>query len=390
MGCNFSTGRHSHIIAIKHLVALATIILAVFLISCTSGTDVDDQLDNSVFLLNLPANRWVKYHEFKGNEWWRKSHAGLAYDSTRGSLLVFGSDTHEQDWDNVIHEFIPRKREWVHHGVNAAPNTYRVNAEGYPVAGDIGLAPWAMHTYDGVSYDPIRDAVVVVGSPDHNPIGKKLPTPQSYPIWIYQLKAKKWTIFDDKRGAMPHFFGAATAYDEADNNLYICKEGLWALNLAKEKLEKIGMAPNCLHSTMAFDSWRRRLYIFGSYKGTSNISSFDIGYIIDDSKSWIELTPGGDRSPAYSRVPVAFDEKAGVFLLVVDDSNNSIDRKPSSTTTFIYDPETNIYEKLNDTELPAVGMNFMMAWDKIHEVFFLLTGNWEDGISVWAMRLARK
>ena len=88
------------------------------------------KLDNSLFLLNLPANRWVKYHELKSGKWWRKSHAGLAYDSTRGSLLVFGSNTHGEDWDNVVHESIPRRREWVHHGVEAHPNSYQINPEG--------------------------------------------------------------------------------------------------------------------------------------------------------------------------------------------------------------------------------------------------------------------
>ncbi|GMR05602.1 MAG: hypothetical protein BMS9Abin25_0177 [Gammaproteobacteria bacterium] len=367
---------------------LAAIVLTVFLIGCTDSSDIEDQLDNSIFLLNLPPNRWVRYHELKSGDWWRKGHAGLAYDSTRGSLLVFGSDTHGDDWDNVVHEFSIRRREWVHHGVNANPSSYRINSEGYPVAGNMDLVPWAMHTYDGVDYDRVLDALVIVASPDHNPIGKKLPAPQSHPIWIFKLKTKKWSIFDGKQGPR-RYFGAATAYDEENNNLFICKSGLWVLNLKKEKVERIGKAPNCLHRTMVFDSWRRNINIFGSYRGTSNISRLHPGSFPEGSENWEEITPEGDYSPPYSKVPVAFDEKTGVFLLVVDDPKSPAKKKPGAATTFIYDPETNTYRKLKDTKIPAVGMNFMMTWDKIHGVFFLLTGNPEDGISVWVLRLVR-
>ena len=170
-----STKHHICSSNLRYLAALLAIVITAVLIGCTDGSEAEEQLDNSLFLLNLPANRWVKYHELKGGDWWRKGHAGLAYDSTRGSLLVFGSDTHGEDWDNVVHEFILRQREWVHHGVNAHPDTYHINSEGYPVAGDMDLAPWAMHTYDGVDYDPVLDALVVVASPDHNPIVKKRP-----------------------------------------------------------------------------------------------------------------------------------------------------------------------------------------------------------------------
>ena len=200
MGRGISTKHHSCTSKIQCLAALIAIVITVFLIGCTNGSDVENQLDNSLYLLNLPANRWVKYHELQSGDWWRKGHAGLAYDSTRGSLLVFGSDTHGEDWDNVVHEFIPRRREWVHHGVNAHPDTYKVNSEGHPVAGDMGLAPWAMHTYDGVDYDPILDSLVVVASPDHNPIKKERPKPESNPVWSYQLNEKKWSIFDDGQG----------------------------------------------------------------------------------------------------------------------------------------------------------------------------------------------
>ena len=374
--------------SLAHLIAAVVILSAGILIGCSDDSDVDAQLENSLFLLNLPANRWVKYHELKGGDWWRKGHAGLAYDSSRGSLLVFGSDTHGEDWDNVIHEFIPRQRTWVHHGVNAHQSTYKVSAEGYAVAGDTDVQPWAMHTYDGVDYVPIRDAVVVVASPNHNPILKQRPKPSSSAIWLYDLKTKTWSVLAEQRELT--LFGAATAYDETDDNLFICKAGLWVLNIKQDILERIARAPECLHRNMAFDSWRRHIYLFGSYQRTCKVLRFDFGFVSDRPKEWEELSPGGDHCPPYGSVPVAFDEKLGVFLLVVDEPGSSKDQKPSTAKTLVYKPETNTYETLPGAQLPAVGMNFMMAWDKIHEVFFLLTGSWKDGMTVWVLKLSEK
>lgn len=365
------------------MISLTTILL----ISCTNDSDSEFIADNSLSLVNLPPNRWIKYHEVNDGKWWRKGHAGLAYDSTRGSLLVFGSDTHGEDWDNVIHEFIPNERKWLHHGIISSPDSYQVNIDGYPVAGATGLTPWAMHTYDGIDYDPVKDALVVVASPLHNPIDRKLPDRLSDPIWIYDLQTKNWSILKGKKGGKPGvYFGSATAYDTATNTLYICKSGLWELEITNEIHERIDKAPKCLHRTMAFDSWRRHLYVFGSYRGTATISRYNLR-LPKESRNWEELAPGGDPCPPYSKVPVAFDEKNGVFLLVIDDAKNMKNSAPKESSTFIYNPDTNTYKMVNGARLPAIGMNFMMAWDKVHEVFFIVTGNREDGVSVWALRL---
>lgn len=362
-----------------------------FLSGCINENDIDDQLENALFLSNLPANRWVKYQELQTNDWWRKGHAGLAYDLTRGSLLVFGSDTHGEDWDNVVHEFIPLQRKWLHHGVNSPSGTYRVDTDGKPIAGETQIKPWAMHTYDGVNYSPLEDALVIVASPDHNPIGKNFQKSKSDPIWIYNLQAKNWSPLELSQGNnLKNYFGAATAYDNTDNILYICKSGLWGLNITKGLIEKVDTAPNCLHRTLVFDSWRRYLYLFGSYKGTANISRYKIGFIPEEHSNWEELKPGGDQCPPYSKVPVAFDENSGVFLFVTDERKNTKTIKSKSTSTYIYDPETNTYKRLPNSNLPAVGMNFMMIWSELHKVFFLLTGNWKNGITVWALRLDKE
>lgn len=372
----------------KHLITCLIVAGLFYLTGCTDSSDEADQIENSLFLINLPSNQWTKYHHLNDGDWWRKAHAGLAYNSARGSLLVFGSDTHGEDWDNVVHEFIPRRRQWVHYGVNSAPDTYRVNSEGQPVAGEPSIAPWAMHTYDGVEYDPRRDKLIVVASPDHNPAGKQIPGAKSDAIWLFSLDKQEWSVFEDRGGNAPkNYFGAATAYDAINDRFFICAAGLWVLEPQSNILKKIDSAPSCLHRTLAFDSRRGYLYLFGAYKRTCSISRYKAGVFLDESAQWEKIIPTGDHCTPYSSVPVAFDEKYGVFLLVVDRPGVPAGAKSRSATTLVYDPHSNTYQKLLDSDIPAVGMNFMMAWDKVHEVFFLLTGNWRDGMTVWALRL---
>ena len=51
-------------------------------------------------LLELPARRWVKIHQQAPGDvvtFVRQKHGGSAYDSRRGQLVLFGSDTHARN-----------------------------------------------------------------------------------------------------------------------------------------------------------------------------------------------------------------------------------------------------------------------------------------------------
>ena len=364
--------------------------MAFLLVSCDQAPGPDEQLQNKLVLLDLPANEWVRYHE---SDWWRKGHSGMAYDSKRGHLLVFGSDTHGEDWDNAVHEFIPVERRWVHHGSDAPKDTYRIDADGIPVSGEGKIQPWSMHTYDGVAYDPVTDSVLVVGAPDHNPIGKAISGGRAKPVWRYPLvycdtlsgtlEQQQWEAIKPGSGKETGFFGAATAFDISRKRLMICGGGLWEWPAGEEKIDKVGPGIGCLHRTMVFDSRRQDLYLFGAYKPSTQVWRLQRDLATDEPKSWLKLEPGGDAVPPYSTSPVAFDQENGVFLLVADNPGTDSD----SSSTFVYDPVRNAYQKVPNAVLPRVGMNFMMAWDAIHQVFFLVTGTWNTPTTVWAMRL---
>ena len=292
---------------LRLIVALLLIVSMMLIVSCDRPPSSDEQIENMLELLNLPANQWVKYHHIDNGDWWRKGHAGLAYDNKRGSLLIFGSDTHGDDWDNTIHEFLPIQRRWVDHGSNASQKSYRVDAAGNPVSGVEQLQPWAMHTYDGIEYDPMTDPLIVVAEPDHNPIGKTITPHKNNPIWSYKLETKEWQMFQVDSTQKNNFFAAATAFDKDRKALMICSHGLWRFNSETNQVSKIFNSPNCLHSTMAYDGWNKDLYIFGAYKPSYQIWKLQRDILTDKPLEWLKITPAGSNPPPFGATPVAFD-----------------------------------------------------------------------------------
>ena len=54
-------------------------------------------------LLNLPANQWVAIHQQKPGDavrFKRQEHGGSCFDSRRCRVVLFGSNTHGEDWTN--------------------------------------------------------------------------------------------------------------------------------------------------------------------------------------------------------------------------------------------------------------------------------------------------
>jgi len=368
---------------LRLLVAILMTVSLLLVISCDSSSSPDEQINNALELINLPANQWVKYHHSNNNDWWKKGHAGLAYDSKRGSLLIFGSDTHGDDWDNSIHEFLPKQRKWVHHGSDSPQNSYRVDVAGKPISGINQIQPWSMHTYDGIEYEPNTDSILVIAEPQHNPMGKTISQSKNHPIWRYKLETKEWQAIKVDSKQRVNFFGAASAFDSARNSLMFCSFGLWSFSSDDDRIRKVIKSPQCLHRTMVYDNWYNDLYLFGDYKPSNHLWKLQRDIVTDKPIKWIEIIPTGDNCPPFTKTPVAFDQHNGVFVLVT----NNPDKESKNASTFVYHPAKNRYNKLTNGGLPKIGMNFMMTWDNIHKVFFLVTGNWKDGVTVWAMRL---
>ena len=153
-------------------------------------------------LLDIPIGVWIKIHQQRPSDkvrFKRQSHAGSAFDTKRGRMIIFGSDTHGNDWSNSPLFFDIATLEWSRLYPDDDPSTYRVNSQGIPVAGVDGDHPWAMHTFGAVDYDPVGDALIVSSYPQHLEPGRFTdvladvwPKIRRHPTWILDLEKNKW------------------------------------------------------------------------------------------------------------------------------------------------------------------------------------------------------
>lgn len=368
--------------------------------------DPDDVLENLEYvdghllnrrLLNLPENQWVRiypqsFNLFQGfslrqlfnfgSSWIRPAHAGLAFDSKRKSLLIFGSDSHGENWDNSVHEFNLHTLKWTEHYPPSPKESYRADDQGNAIAGENGLYPWAMHTYDSIAYVPEMDALIVTSKTDHTPP----PTEQAKqatinPTWIYHLDTREWSILAQRNS--PSFFASGSTYDPITFNLWAYTHGsLWQFDVLLQQWKKIPgphQANLTGHFTMTTDTHRHQLVFFGDYKKTNRIWTYTPGQLPEENGKWEKKQPGGDSCPEDDHFPVAYDSHQDVFLLVPDDAEKSV--------TLVYSPATDTYFRVAGANAPANGMNYMMEYDPYHRLFWLITGDWHSPLRVWAFRL---
>jgi hypothetical protein len=352
-------------------------------------------------LLALPPNQWVKispqlpafmqalpaaaqmFYPAPSLGWHRQGHAGLAFDSLRDSLLIFGSDSHGENWDNSVHEFSLLTLEWNTHYPASAKETYRANESGAAVAGDKGEYPWAMHSYDSIAYAPEIDALVLSASTDHTPPPtESAKNARANPTWIYHLEARQWEILPQIDA--PSFFAAGSAYDSGTHSIWAYKKGqLWRFDLLQKKWIKTAGRHSIdveIHYTLATDAMRHQLLIFGNYNGSNAIWTYTPAMNPDQEGKWEKKQPSGDACPKDEHLPVAYDSHQGVFLLLPDESQEK-------SITLIYSPKDNRYIRVYGAEMPATKMNYMMEYDPYHRLFLLVTGAWDTPVEVWAFRL---
>ena len=349
-------------------------------------------------LLSLPVNKWVKIHDTGKTDWHRQQHSGIAYNSKRGTVLLFGSDTHGNDWDNSVHEFNPFTEQWTTHYKPADKSTYRLNEEGIPIAGTDKLLPWAMHTFDNIVYNPVLDALVITGLPEHNPIKKKFTqdkkTKLIHPTWIYDLQTKTWRYIKPVP-KQPDFFATSSAYDPVRDTVLAYRWGIWELANDKNQWSRAtGENHHKIHHMMEYDSVNRKFAVFGDSKDTNHVWLYTPGTATGIKGKWEERIPAGDTCPEDQHFPVAFDPDNGVFVLLPDNITFKLNEKGNrrriqgkSSSTFIYSVTTNQYMKLSDADMPPQHMNYMMVYDRYHRIFLLITGKPDKPVIVWALKL---
>lgn len=346
-------------------------------------------------LLDLPAGKWVMIHEQKPEDevtFKRQAHAGSAFDTRRGQIVIFGSDTHGEDWSNGPLFFDVASLTWSRLYPDDDPATYRVDAQGIPVAGADGSHPWAMHTFGAVEYDPVGDALVVSSYPAHlepgrftNALAGVWPRIGRHPTWKLHLATGRW---EPLGGRAVDFFPFATAYDHDRRVIIGYKSaGVFELDLRSSAWKQV--APKGLmgyHNNAVYDSRYKALVVFGSSESSNDVVVYEPA-----TTRHLKMKTPGKRPPADQHNPMAFHAGIAKTAVLVDRAPTdrpTPELREMQAETWLYDLGKDAWTQVESATLPfGCGMNYNMEYDPLHNLLFLVASAPDKPTAVWALRL---
>lgn len=328
-----------------------------------------------------------------------QKHAGSAFDSRRGRIFLFGSDTHGEDWSNGPLIFDLASLSWRRLYSDDLSSSYRVNEAGLPVAGPDGDHPWAMHSFGAVDYHAGWDAVVVSSHPAHMEPGRfstalAVPWPEvrRHPTWLFDLEQERWFPLSQ---AQTSFFAYATTYD-SDREVMIGTgyHGIFELSGRASKWQKTadGSAIG-YHNNAVYDPYKKALVVFGR----NGLGNDVLVYRTDEAKVIAMPTPG-PRPPKDEHAPMAFHPLLKESLVIVDrfaPGTSRQNRAAGKAETWAYDIKKDSWRRIAEATLPfALGMNYHLHYDPQRNLLLLVTAKpqapSEKGMAlpeVWALRL---
>jgi hypothetical protein len=360
----------------------------------------------------LPAGIWTKVHQMKPEDpvvFHLQSHGGSAFDIRRGRVVLFGSDSHGLDWSNAPLIFDIASLHWRRVYPDDPPSSYRVNAQGLPVAGPRGTHPWAMHSFGAVDYDTRRDAVVVSSHPEHMEPGRFSdalagiwPQVRWHPTWIFDLQSEQWSPLPASPSpASPSndpdtlFFAYSTAYD-SDRGRMIGAGYHGVFELTGDPLhwqkkadgEAIGY-----HSNTVYDPRHKALVIFGR-NGLGN----DVLIYRPGSQVVTAMPTPGVRPPRDEHAPMAYHPGLGETIVLIDRFEPGMSRENRSDAraeTWAYTLGDDRWRRVGSATLPyGLGMNYHLHYDPARDLLLLVTatppvtpGGAAGLPEVWALRL---
>ena len=361
--------------------------------SLALGIPLAGVVSNSIRAAEIPANQWVKLHEQGPDEalrFRRQAHGGSCFDSKRGRLVLFGSDTHGRDWTNSPLIFDVKATRWSHIYANDERATYRVNEDGVPVAGDNGDHPWAMHTFGTVMYDPSRDEMIVACAPMHMVPGRFTesvkdlwPRIKKHPTWTFDFQANKWCPLP---GESVDFFPHSAAFD-TDRNVVLGyrPDGIYELSgkprTWKRLTKKVYLGG--WHSNCVYDSKNKALVVFGT---NTNSNEVEVFYPATGQHQLMPTT--GPRPPQDQHNPMAFHPEVGSTIVLVD---HKLNENQTVTETWLYNLAEDSWQQIRTATLPfGCGMNYNLEFDAHRHQLLLVTGDHRRPTTVWALRLSKK
>ena len=331
-------------------------------------------------LQRLSTGVWHKIHA--DDSFRRQAHGGAAFDTRRGRLVLFGSDTHSEDWDNSVRFFDVATLRWSQVYPPDDPSTYRINADGIPVAGEGVERPWAMHTFDAVEYDPVGDRLIVASYPKHLSPRKSWGVDRSlwrqirrHPTWTYSIAADRWSPLP---GRAEHFFPHAATFDTRRQRFIgVNGHGFFELGGTPPVWTRIARGePPGWHTAAAYDSLRDVVVLYGNNKRRDAVWQYKIG---DDRG--IEMPTAGIRPPGGASVPLVYHPRIQRVVALV--ANPATD----TTETWLYETAEDRWSRVESADLPFnIRKNYQMVYDPRHGLLWLVANQRGDPVTVWALR----
>jgi hypothetical protein len=341
-------------------------------------------------LLKIDPNQWVRIHEQKSGEglvFRRQPHGGSCFDSKRGRLVLFGSDTHGRDFTNSPLYFDTLTLKWSRAYPDDPRSTYDVTKDGLGVAGKDGTHPWAMHTFGAVMYDPSRDEMIVTMFDDHLVPGRF--TDVFRDLWPGIKRKPTWTFSPEKGwSALPgdgvNCFPYCATWD-SDRKCVVAVRPEGIHELAGEPRAWKRMTQKGYfgwHTNCAYDSRNQAVVVFGSNENSNDVAA----YFPKTGEYKLMPTPG-TRPPKDQHNPMEFHPDLGQTVVLVD----RVEGNARTTETWLYDLGKDRWNRLEGADLPFVcGMNYNMEFDPIHRLMLLVTGGDGSPTRVWALRCVPK
>ncbi|MBM4000483.1 MAG: right-handed parallel beta-helix repeat-containing protein [Planctomycetes bacterium] len=333
----------------------------------------------------FPSNRWIKLHEINANSpdrFQRQEHGGSCFDSKRGQIVLFGSDTHGKDWHNSPRFFDTTTTTWSQPYSDDDFKTYSVNERGIGVAGPMGEHPWAMHTFGAVVYDSARDELIAPIFDDHLVPGRFTglfrdlwPRVRRKPTWVYRFAAKQWMpLAGDGINCFPY---CATYDCDRQVVVGVLPDGIYELAGEPRAWRKATLKGFFgWHTNCAYDRKNKAVVVFGSNEDRNDIAAY-----FPATGEYRLMPTAGLRPPPDQHNPMEFCPDVGKTVVLVD----RVDGKHEQTETWLYDVPQDTWTQVSGATLPfACGMNYNLEYDGIHRRLLLVTG---PQPTVWALRL---
>lgn len=92
-----------------------TLCIGLLLVSVDALATESGQRARNQRLVDLTPNHWVELHVQQPDDdvhFRRQGHGGSCFDTKRGRLILFGSDTHGKNWENSPLSFDPWNVTW--------------------------------------------------------------------------------------------------------------------------------------------------------------------------------------------------------------------------------------------------------------------------------------